>query len=52
MYLGYIIAKHGNKYRVCLADPLARAPYKELYHETREAAALPRSKLLKTVAQT
>ena len=48
---GYVVAKHGSKYRICPADPLAWAPYKELYQETREATTLPRSELMKAVAK-
>ena len=49
--LGYVVAKHGSKYRICPADPLAWAPYKELYQETREANSLPRSELMRLVGK-
>ena len=49
--LGYVVSKHGSKYRICPADPLAWAPYKELYQETREANSLPRSELMRLVGK-
>ena len=39
--LDNVVVEHGSKYRICLADPLAWAPCKEFYQETREATTAP-----------
>ena len=36
--LGYSLTQYGNKFRVCPAKPLCWIPWKELYHQVREAS--------------